>query len=86
MPKTKRQRSLTAWTKQKGRTKSGKPSTQGPKATGERYLPSAAIKSLSASEYAATTAAKRKARAQGKQHAAQPKNIKKKTKRFRKVS
>ena len=86
MPKTKRQRSLTAWTKQKWRTKSGKPSTQGPKATGERYLPSAAIKSLSSREYAATTAAKRKARAQGKQHAAQQKNIKKKTKRFRKVS
>ena len=32
------------------------------------------------------TRAKRKARAAGKQHAAQPKNIKKKTKRFRKVS
>ena len=48
--------------------------------------PSAAIKSLSPSEYAATTRAKRKARAAGKQFAAQPKNIKKKTKRFRKVS
>ncbi len=86
MALAKSQKSLKSWTKQKWRTKSGKPSTQGPKATGERYLPSAAIKSLSASEYAATTAAKRKARAQGKQHAAQPKNIKKKTKRFRKVS
>ena len=60
MPK-KSQRSLTAWTKQKWRTKSGKPSTQGPKATGERYLPEKAIKALSAKEYAATTRAKRKA-------------------------
>ena len=43
----KSQRSLKAWTKQKWRTKSGKPSTQGPKATGERYLPASAIKALS---------------------------------------
>ena len=62
----KSQRSLVAWTKQKWRTKSGKPSTQGKKATGERYLPSAAIKALSASEYAASTAAKRKAKRAGK--------------------
>ena len=53
MPMKKSQRSLRAWTKQKWRTKSGKPSTQGPKATGERYLPSAAINALSAKEYAA---------------------------------
>ena len=39
MAKTARQKSLTDWGKQKWRTKSGKPSTQGPKATGERYLP-----------------------------------------------
>ena len=86
MALAKSQKSLKSWTKQKWRTKSGKPSTQGPKATGERYLPSAAIKNLSAGEYAATTAAKRKARAQGKQQAAQPKNIKKKTTKYRKVS
>ena len=67
MPKKKSQRSLTAWTKQKWRTKSGKPSTQGPKATGERYLPEKAIKALSAKEYAATTRAKRKATKAGKQ-------------------
>ena len=41
-------RLLVAWTKQKWRTKSGKPSTQGSKATGERYLPEKAIKALSA--------------------------------------
>ena len=32
MALTKRQKSLKSWTKQKWRTKSGKPSTQGPKA------------------------------------------------------
>ena len=83
MALAKSQQSLKSWTKQKWRTKSGKPSTQGPKATGERYLPSAAIKSLSSSEYAATTAAKRKGKAAGKQHVAQPKSIAKKTKSFR---
>ena len=56
MALSKSQRSLRAWTRQKWRTKSGKPSTQGPKATGERYLPEKAIKALSASEYAASTA------------------------------
>jgi len=77
----KSQKSLKAWTKQKWRTKSGKPSSK----TGERYLPSAAIKSLSPSEYAATTRAKRKGKAAGKQHVAQPKKIAKKTKKFRSV-
>ena len=75
----KSQRSLVAWTKQKWRTKSGKPSTQGKKATGERYLPSAAIKALSPSEYAASSAAKRKAKRAGKQFSKQPKNVEKKT-------
>ena len=79
------QKSLKAWTKQKWRTKSGKPSTQGPKATGERYLPSNAIKALSASEYAATTKAKRKGKAAGKQFVAQPKTVAKKTRQYRKV-
>ena len=81
----KSQRSLKAWTKQKWRTKSGKPSTQGPKATGERYLPEKAIKALSKEEYAATTRAKRKATRAGKQVAKQPKKIQAKTKRYRKM-
>jgi len=85
MPKKKSQRSLTAWTKQKWRTRSGKPSTQGPKATGERYLPEKAIKALSAKEYAATTRAKRKAKKAGKQVSKQPKKIAKKTRAYRKV-
>ena len=79
------QQSLKAWTKQKWRTASGKPSTQGPKATGERYLPEKAIKALSKKEYAATTAAKRKATRAGKQVAKQPKKIQAKTKKYRKV-
>ena len=73
------QRSLKNWTKQKWRTKSGKPSSK----TGERYLPSAAIKALSPKEYAATTAAKRKGTKAGKQHVKQPKKIRAKTKRYR---
>jgi hypothetical protein len=52
---SKKQTDLSKWTKQNWRTKSGKPSSE----TGERYLPEKAIKSLSSSEYAATTRAKR---------------------------
>ena len=73
------QKSLKKWTKQKWRTKSGKPSSK----TGERYLPTAAIKSLSSAEYAATTRAKRKGKASGKQHVSQPKKVADKTRRFR---
>ena len=80
----KSQQSLKSWTDQKWRTKSGKPSTQGSKATGERYLPEAAIKSLSSQEYAATTKAKREGKAAGKQFVAQPKNVAKKTAAYRK--
>ena len=80
------QKSLAKWTRQKWRTKSGKPSTQGSKATGERYLPEKAIKALSSAEYAASTAAKRKATRAGRQVSKQPKKIAAKTKRFRKVT
>ena len=73
------QRSLKKWTKQKWRTKSGKKSSE----TGERYLPEAAIKSLSSAEYAATTKAKREGTRKGKQFVKQPKGIAKKTARFR---
>ena len=81
----KSQKSLKAWTKQKWRTKSGKPSTQGPKATGERYLPEKAIKALSNKEYAATTRAKRAGTRAGKQFVKQPKAVQAKVKRHRKV-
>ena len=80
----KPQKSLKDWTEQKWRTRSGKPSTQGAKATGERYLPEAAIRSLSPQEYAATTRAKRAGKAAGKQFVAQPKKIASKTAKFRK--
>ena len=82
MALAKSQRSLKAWGKQKWRTKSGKKSSE----TGERYLPEKAIKSMSASEYARTTAAKRKGKAQGKQFVKQPKSIAKKTKKYRRYS
>lgn len=74
------QKSLKAWTDQKWRTKSGKPSSK----TGERYLPEAAIKSLTPAEYASTTAAKRAGKAKGKQFVKQPEGIAKKVKPFRK--
>ena len=77
------QKSLVDWTKQKWRTKSGKPSTQGPEATGERYLPEAAIKAMPASTYAASTAAKRKATKAGKQFSKQPASAAKLARRFR---
>ena len=73
------QQSLKDWGTQKWRTKSGKPSSQ----TGERYLPQAAIKSLTSAEYAATTKAKKLGTAAGKQFVAQPKAIAKKTAKFR---
>jgi len=71
--------SLSKWTKQKWRTKSGKPSSE----TGERYLPEKAIKSLTADEYARTTRAKRIGKAMGKQFVPQPKSIKKKIVKYR---
>jgi len=84
--KSKTQKSLSSWTKQKWRTKSGKPSTQGPKATGERYLPEKAIKKLSSKEYAATTKAKRAGTKKGKQFVKQPKTVAKKVKRYRRTT
>jgi hypothetical protein len=77
--KKKSSNKLSKWSKQKWRTKSGKPSSK----TGERYLPTKAIKSLTSKEYAATTRAKRKGTAAGKQFVRQPKKIARKTKRYR---
>ena len=75
----KSQESLKAWGDQRWRTKSGKRSSD----TGERYLPEAAIKSLSSSEYAATTRAKRAGKKAGKQFVKQPPKVAAKTARFR---
>ena len=82
MALSRRQRSLKSWGKQKWRTKSGKKSS----ITGERYLPTAAIRSLTAAEYAATTRAKRKGTKKGKQFVKQPKGIAKKTAKYRRYS
>lgn len=82
-PKTSKQRSLSKWTKEDWGTKSGKPSTQGSKATGERYLPKKARASLTTAEYKKTSDAKRKGTAAGKQFVKQPKTIAKKTARYR---
>jgi hypothetical protein len=82
--KTKAQKSLSKWTKEKWGTKSGKNSTQGKKATGERYLPKKARESLSKKEYAKTTAKKRRDTKAGKQFSKQPRKVAKKTARFRK--
>jgi len=73
------EKSLKDWGDQKWRTKSGKKSSE----TGERYLPEAAIKSLSSAEYAATTRAKRAGKKAGKQFVKQPKSVAKKTAGFR---
>mgnify|MGYP003323992408 CR=1 FL=1 len=86
MAKHATQKSLSNWTKEEWGTKSGKNSTQGSKATGERYLPKKAIKALTAEEYARTTAEKRKAKKKGKQFSSQPKAIAKKTALYRKFT
>ena len=80
MPLKKSQRSLKDWGSQKWRTSDGKPS-KGKK----RYLPDKAWKALSASEKAATNRAKAKGNKKGKQFVKQPKNIAKKTARFRRA-
>jgi len=72
--------SLTKWTREQWRTKSGKPSLK----TGERYLPSKAIKSLTSAEYARTTRKKREGMRKGKQFVPQPRGIRNKTRKFRK--
>ena len=79
----KPQKSLLDWGKQDWGTKSGKPSTVGPKATGERYLPRKARQALSSKEYAATSRKKKKDTQAGKQVSRQPKSIAKKTSRYR---
>ena len=56
------QKDLKNWSAQKCRTKSGKKSS----VTGERYLPEKVIQRLSSSEYARSTAKKRKNRSRAK--------------------
>jgi hypothetical protein len=82
-PKTEAQKSLSKWTDEDWGTKSGKPSTQGKKATGERYLPKKAREALSSKEYSATSKAKREGTRAGKQFVKQPKAIAKKAAKYR---
>ncbi len=78
MALAKSQQSLKSWSAQKWRTSDGKPS-KGKK----RYLPSAAWDALSPAEKAATNKTKAEGNKKGKQFVKQPKNIAKKTKRYR---
>lgn len=78
-PKTEAQKSLSKWSDQRWKTKSGKPSSE----TGERYLPEKAIKALTPSEYAATTKAKREGSRKGQQFVSQPKKIAEKVRKYR---
>jgi hypothetical protein len=78
MALAKSQKSLKKWTAEKWKTSDGKPS-KGKK----RYLPSAAWDALSPAEKAATNKAKAAGNAKGKQFVKQPKNIAKKTAKYR---
>jgi hypothetical protein len=77
----KPQLSLKKWSDQKWRTRSGKPSVQGPLARGERYMPASAVESLTAAEHAATTKKKREGTKKGKQFVSNTKKAKKKIQR-----
>jgi hypothetical protein len=71
--------SLAKWTREKWRTKSGRPSLE----TGERYLPSRAIAALTDAEYAATTRAKRAGMRKGQQFVPQPEDVALKVRAYR---
>ncbi len=70
---------LAEWTEEDWGTKSGKPSGE----THERYLPKKAREALSKEEYKRTTAKKRADTAKGRQHSAQPKDVARKTAKYR---
>ena len=72
MALAKSQKSLKSWTKEDWGTKSGKPSTQGKKATGERYLPKKKRDAMSDKQYKRTSDKKRRDTSQGKQYSKQP--------------
>lgn len=79
--KSKKQKALSKWTGEDWGTKSGKNSTQGKDATGERYLPKKTREKLTKKEYEATSRKKRADMKKGKQHSEQPKKVAKKTSR-----
>jgi hypothetical protein len=78
MALAKSQQSLKKWSDEKWKTSDGKPS-KGKK----RYLPTAAWAALSPAEKTATNKAKAAGNAKGKQFVKQPKNIAKKTAKYR---
>jgi hypothetical protein len=79
--KKQRKNSLAQWTREKWRTKSGKKSSE----TGERYLPEAIIRRLSAREYSQSSTAKRRDSRRGRQWSKQPRGIAAKVSRLRKL-
>ena len=78
MALAKSQQSLKKWSQEKWKTSDGKPS-KGKK----RYLPSAAWNALTPAEKAATNKTKAAGNAKGKQFVKQPKNVAKKTAKYR---
>ena len=77
--KSPAQDSLDEWNDKKWKTKSGKPSGE----TGERFLPTKAIESLTDKEYKQTSDKKRRDSKKGKQFSDQPKKIAEKTAKYR---
>jgi len=77
--KSPAQKSLDDWNDEDWKTKSGKPSGE----TGERFLPTKAIESLTDKEYKETSDKKRKDSKKGKQFSDQPKSIAEKTAKYR---
>ena len=71
--------SLKKWGREDWGTKSGKNSTQGKEATGERYLPKKKRDQLTKEEYASTSRKKREDTKKGKQFSKQPEKVAKKT-------
>ena len=70
---------LLKWIKEDWQTKSGKPSSQ----TGERFLPRKAIEALTPSQYARTSAKKRRDTKKGEQFSKQPEDVAEIVKKFR---
>ena len=64
---------MKKWTKEDWGTRSGKNSTEGKKATGERYLPKKKRDAMSKAAYKKTSDKKRRDTAKGKQYSQQPK-------------
>jgi len=80
--KKSKRNSLHRWTKQKWRTRSGKPSIMGLKATGERYLPEKVIRRTSRKLYNYSSKLKRRSLKRGKQYSRQPSRLKRRLSKY----